>query len=124
MDKIKYSAINNYLDKNLDKLKLASFKGDVVKGLREVIRLIKNGRAEEVYLALGDDLGNKYFDVVTKFTKSYLGKNPVIIKDFRILRDIVICKKPNELIELHQNKFNVKNKGPKCYCAAIVKSYV
>ena len=120
----KHISINDYFDINLNKLKLASYKGDVVKGLREVIRLIKNGRAEEVYLALGDDLGDKYYDVINKFTKSYLGKDPILIKDYKILRDIVICKQPIELINLHENKFNKRNKGPKCFCAAIVKNYL
>ena len=36
-------AINDYFDHRLIKLKMASYKGDVVKGLREVIRLIKIG---------------------------------------------------------------------------------
>ena len=120
----KHISINDYFDINLNKLKFASYKGDVVKGLREVIRLIKNGRAEEVYLALGDDLGDKYYDVINKFTKSYLGKDPILIKDYKILRDIVICKQPIELINLHENKFNKRNKGPKCFCAAIVKNYL
>ena len=117
-------AINDYFDHRLIKLKMASYKGDVVKGLREVIRLIKNGRAEEVFLALGDDLGDKYYEVINKFTKSYLGKDPILIEDYKILRDIVICKQPIELINLHENKFNKRNKGPKCFCAAIVKNYL
>jgi ribosomal protein L7Ae-like RNA K-turn-binding protein len=59
MEMEKRLAINDYFDHRLNQLKMASYKGDVVKGLREVIRLIKNGRAEEVFLALGDDLGDK-----------------------------------------------------------------
>lgn len=118
--------ITDFHDKRLDDLKMATYEGNMVKGLRESLRAIKLRKAINVYLA-DSDLGEKYSTVLIDFCKLYLQKQPIQIKDFTILRDIVMKRVPSDIIELNAAKYGEdasskkKKKGPKCYCAAIIE---
>lgn len=118
--------IEDFHDKRLDDLKLAAYKGNLVKGLRETLRAIKLRKAVNVYLA-DSDLSEKYSTVIMDFCKLYLLKYPIQIKDFTILRDIVMKRTPSDIIKLNASKYGEdtsgkkKQKGPKCYCAAIIE---
>ena len=51
--------IRSFDDARLKNLKLASYQGNVVKGIKEVVKLIKAGKVEDVFIA-DNDLGDKY----------------------------------------------------------------
>lgn len=100
--------ISDLLDDRLDKLKAAANNGHIVKGIKETLKMLVEKKVEEVFLC-DNDISDKYSKTLKEYCSNYLGKEPIEIKDFLILRDIVMNKK-------------FKGKGPKCYCAAIIKS--
>ena len=112
--------IRTYDDPRLMNLKRAAYSNNVVKGLKETVRLIKAGRAEQVFVA-DNELGEKYTSIIKEYLKAYQDKEILEVEDFTILRDIVMKTKPSELVEINQTKYkkDTKKKGPKCYCAAI-----
>ena len=119
--------ISDFTEVKLNLLKEATLNKNIVKGLRETIREIKRGNVKEVFLCTNNDLGDKYNNTIKSFTKAYLNKDPIIISDFHILRDIVISTKKKEKGKNSELKFGEncsppKNKGPKCFCAAIVNN--
>ena len=69
--------IRTYDDPRLMNLKRAAYSNNVVKGLKETVRLIKAGRAEQVFVA-DNELGEKYTSIIKKlhlkikFTKTLL----------------------------------------------------
>ena len=113
--------IRDFSDKKLDYLKKCAYEGKVVKGIRQTIKAIVAGKVQEVFLCKNNSLGDKYDSVIRNYAKAYMGKEPIIISDFLILRDIVMNKYISNCGDIQKNKTgNNKIKGPKCFCAAIV----
>ena len=82
-----------------------------------------SGKAEEVYLCKNNNLGDKYNSVITNYAKAYMaGKEPIYISNFLILRDIVMNQYISNDLDIKGKRIgrDLKEKGPKCYCAAIV----
>ena len=121
--KNKEEGINDFLDEKLDKLKKSVLQGRVVKGIKQTIKAIMSGKAEEVYLCKNNNLGDRYNSVITNYAQAYMaGKEPIIISNFLILRDIVMNQYISNTLDIKGKRIgrDFKEKGPKCYCAAIV----
>ena len=65
--------IRTYDDPRLMNLKRAAYSNNVVKGLKETVRLIKAGRAEQVFVA-DNELGEKYTSIIKEYLKAYQDK--------------------------------------------------
>ena len=63
--------IRTYDDPRLMNLKRAAYSNNVVKGLKETVRLIKAGRAEQVFVA-DNELGEKYTSII-KIARKTIG---------------------------------------------------
>ena len=115
--------IRDFSDERLDYLKKCAYEGKVVKGIRQTIKAIIAGKVQYVFLCKNNSLGDKYDSVIKNYAKEYMGKEPIIISDFLILRDIVMNKYISNCGDIKKN-ITGKNKikGPKCFCAAIVLS--
>lgn len=114
--------IRSFDDARLKNLKLASYQGNVVKGIKEVVKLIKAGKVEDVFIA-DNDLGDKYSSIIKEYLKAYLDQEPIEIADYTILRDIVMKRYSKETMEMNEARYEKekKRRGPRCYCAAIIK---
>jgi hypothetical protein len=113
--------VNNIkTEESLIKLKKASLKGNVVKGLKETIRLIESGRAKTVFCAKSDDNEN-YLNVIKQICLLY--KIELIeLDDWLILRDILINTTPSEEVKAKARRLGKEAKiKPKCNCAAIIE---
>jgi hypothetical protein len=72
----------------------ATVKGTkaAIKATISAIKAIIAGKVQYVFLCKNNSLGDKYDSVIKNYAKAYMGKEPIIISDFLILRDIVMNK--------------------------------
>ena len=117
--------IEFFFDNKLSSLKLAAHEGKVVKGLKETIKHIQRKNIESIYIA-ECDLKEYFKRIVKKYSEAYLDSTiePFIVSDYKILRDIVLKTKTSDITNINNTKYNLgnKDKGPKCYCTAIIKT--